>query len=182
MYTVDTLIQEHDNIYLFADSMYKKLVDIIGGEEIDIELFRNAVQFVRNYADKLHHGKEEAVLFKYMIDEIGPTAEVLIKNGMLVEHDLGRLYMMNLSTALDNYEEEKSLNYKLDIICAMSSYIELIKRHIEKENGAVFGFAQRMLSDDIKNKIDDESKKYELESNKKVEEIKYLEFLNKISK
>jgi len=127
---------------------------IIDGNSVDIEDFRKVVEFGRNYADKYHHGKEEKILFPKMEESIGELAKKLIRQGMLVEHDLGRLHTMQLIEALDKYEETKNDVYKLDIIMNATAYGDLLKRHIDKENNTVFTFAERHLKEDEKKSVD----------------------------
>lgn len=53
--------------------------------ELVQETLRECIDFGRNYADKHHHGKEEKILFRIMMENMGPVADKLIRNGMLVE-------------------------------------------------------------------------------------------------
>lgn len=72
---------------------------------VDVPDFKKMVDFIRKYADKIHHGKEEEFLFKVMMEELGAMGDNLIRHGMLVEHDIGRLYVSDLDGALDQYAE-----------------------------------------------------------------------------
>ena len=94
------MVDEHKNIKRMLEVIRKACLGIMNGKEIDYADFENMIDFVRNYADKNHHGKEEKILFTRMVDEIGGAAEKLVKFGMLVEHDLGRLFMKELEEAL----------------------------------------------------------------------------------
>ena len=68
-----------------------------------------------------------------MVEKLGSTGEVIIKNGMLVEHDLGRSYVKEL---IEGLEKVKAGNEeaKLDIIAAAISYTHLLEKHIDKED------------------------------------------------
>lgn len=168
MYGIDLLVSEHENIIKFVKIMKKSCRAILDGKDVDTDLFRKYVDFARNYADKHHHGKEEQILFKIMVDELPPVAEKLIKNGMLVEHDLGRLFMANLESALDNYDVADDEDYKreliLDIITNSVGYGDLLQRHIEKEDKVVYTFANRELSDDLKDLVNMKTRAFELEN------------------
>ncbi|WAW14718.1 hemerythrin domain-containing protein [Peptostreptococcus equinus] len=179
MYGIDILVKEHDNILKFIDLSRKSCREILDGKEVDIELFRKYIDFVRNYGDKHHHGKEEEILFKLMVDNLSPVAEKLINHGMLIEHDLGRLFMKNLEAALDRYEENKDNDCKLDIITNIIGYGDLLTRHIEKENKVVYTFAERELSDELKQQVDRSTEQFEKDyiSNKNRYE-KWLEELS----
>lgn len=178
MYGIDLLVEEHDNILRFIQASRKSCRSILNGGKVDVELFRSYIEFVRNYGDKHHHGKEEEILFKLMVDNLSPVAEKLIKQGMLIEHDLGRLFMINLEEALNNYEKTQDDDYKLDIITNTIGYGDLLTRHIEKENKVVYTFALRELNDAQKEEVNTKTKNFEEEniSNK----TKYENWLNEI--
>ena len=179
-YGVEVLITEHDNIVRFADFMKAKCCEILEGKEPDVKLFRQGIDFVRNYADKHHHGKEEQILFGIMLDKLGQVAEKLIRHGMLVEHDLGRMYMTELENALNRYEENRSTENKLDIITYMTAYIDLIKRHAGKENTVAFGFADRSLSAEDKALADEKTREFETDAEKAKSRDYYLEWLQNL--
>ena len=127
---------------------------------MDMEYFRNAVSFIRNFADKAHHQKEEKILFQAMMERLGTVAVNLIQHGMLVEHDLARLHVMELENALNAYEKEKTPENKLDIIANAVGYCYLLKRHVDKENAVVYPYAKKNLSADVMKQLDEEAVRY----------------------
>ena len=179
-YGVEILMAEHENIVRFADIMKIKCCNVLEGEVVDTKLFREAIDFVRNYADKHHHGKEEQILFERMLAKLGPVAEKLVKMGMLVEHDLGRLYMTELEAALNRYDENKNTENKLDILTNMTGYIDLIKRHAGRENEVVFSFADRSLTDEDKAYVDQKTKEFEEDKEKSEKRDYYMTWLDKL--
>ena len=179
-YGVEILMAEHENIVRFADIMKIKCCNVLEGEVVDTKLFREAIDFVRNYADKHHHGKEEQIHFERMLAKLGPVAEKLVKMGMLVEHDLGRLYMTELEAALNRYDENKNTENKLDILTNMTGYIDLIKRHAGKENAVVFSFADRSLTDEDKAYVDQKTKEFEEDKEKSEKRDYYMTWLDKL--
>ncbi|MDO4765966.1 MAG: hemerythrin domain-containing protein [Eubacteriales bacterium] len=154
---IEILIKEHQNILKAVKNMRKDAIAVMNGEEVRIERFREYLAFIRNYADKHHHGKEELILFQYMVDELGGAAEKLVKHGMLVEHDMGRLYAQNLENALNQYEEQANDDSKVDIIANAISYGDLLQRHIDKEDNVVYTFAQRQLKPEIMQKVNEQT-------------------------
>lgn len=90
MNCMDLMVEEHKNIKRMLAIIRKYCYKILKNEAVQYEEFYRIIDFVRNYADKHHHGKEETLLFDKMMHELGPTAEKLIRHGMFVEHDLGR--------------------------------------------------------------------------------------------
>lgn len=101
MYGIEILEKEHENILNFTNILEEKFINILDGKEnIDINFFEKAINFIRVYADGHHHKKEEDILFKYMLEDLGPLAEKLISSGMLVEHDLARFTTLELKKPL----------------------------------------------------------------------------------
>ena len=112
-----------------------------------------------------------------MLEKLGPVADKLIRNGMLVEHDLGRLHMNELLEAIDRYEKDPSTLNKLDIITNASGYATLLNRHIGKEDEVVYTFAQRSLSDEDKERVNAETKEFDEAPENKSDVEKYLDWL-----
>ena len=59
---------------------------------------------------------------------IRETAEKVVKYGMLVEHDLGRLYVTNLNEALEKALKNGNAEAKLDVIANAVSYTNLLRK------------------------------------------------------
>lgn len=179
MYGIEILVDEHKNILRLLDCVSASCYGVLKGEEVDVDLFKKYIDMARNYADKHHHGKEELILFKYMVDELGPVAEKLVNYGMLIEHDYGRLYLTSLDEALDAYKENKDDKLKLDIIANAIGYVNHLRRHIDKEDNVIYTFAERELNSEIKNTVDKETEDFEAENLDKISH--YLNWLDEIS-
>ena len=179
MNAIELMMNEHKNIQKMLTVIRKMCINVMNGVEIIIEDFRKVINFIRNYADSHHHKKEEVILFNKMIDELGLIAEKLVKHGMLVEHDLGRLYIKQLEEALNNYENGNK-DSKLDIVGNTYSYLDLLQRHISKEDNIVYTFATRELKQEIIDEINEKCYAFESE-NKEVEEeaLEILSYLQK---
>ncbi|SFE19360.1 Hemerythrin-like domain-containing protein [Peptostreptococcaceae bacterium pGA-8] len=179
MDNIQLLVSEHDNILKMISIMEKKAIALMNDRNESVEEFFEFIDFARNYADKHHHGKEELILFKYMVRELGPAAEKLVNNGMLVEHDLGRLYVSNLEEAVTRYRAEKSDELRLAVLTNAMGYGEHLRRHIAKENDVVYTFAQRSLSDEVMCKIEDETLDFEAANS--TTKLKYENWLNDLA-
>ncbi|MFC1546440.1 hemerythrin domain-containing protein, partial [bacterium] len=64
MRPIDPLINEHRLIERMIKLMSKKLNEIKEKNVVDVTFIDTAVDFIRTYADKCHHGKEEDILFR----------------------------------------------------------------------------------------------------------------------
>lgn len=118
---------------------------ILKNNKCETEDFYRLIDFIRNYADKHHHGKEETVLFKMMGEDLGQTVSDGPIRGMLIEHDLARLYISRLEEALKNYEQGEQ-DALLDIIANTISYTHLLKQHINTEDNTLYPFAEKRLT------------------------------------
>lgn len=181
MYSIDLMVKEHENILKLIDVIKIACCEILDGGEVNIEDFEKMIQFARNYADKHHHGKEEIILFSKMTQHLGTLAEKLINHGMLVEHDLGRLHISELETSLKQYREDPNTIYKLGIIGGAVGYANLLTRHIDKENNAVFTFAEKNLPSEILVSIDELVKEFEKNAKDNSIQDKYLGILDELT-
>ncbi len=148
MNAIEMMNHEHKNISRMLKIVRAACLKILNGEEINYEDFNKILEFIVKYADKHHHKKEEDILFDKMVKHLGGTAEKVVKTGMLVEHDLGRLYIKDLNRALDNVKAGEK-DAKLDLIANAISYTHLLERHIDKEDRVIYKYAERELSASI---------------------------------
>lgn len=179
MNAIEIMMEEHNYIRRMLKVIRKACFKVLKDEDVNYDDFYSIISFIRNYADGHHHNKEEIMLFNRMVENLGVLGEKTIKYGMLVEHDLGRLYVKNLEEALKNLKEGNE-EAKLDIIANAISYTDLLTRHADKEDNVIYKFAQRELNKDILDIIDKECVNYE-DKNTTVrdENIKILEDLEK---
>jgi len=152
-YAIALMVEEHKYIKRMLAVIRRLCYKVLQHDKVDYSDFFKAIDFIRNYADKHHHGKEEALLFEKMVEELGPTAEKLVKLGMYVEHDQGRLYTQELEAAVKRVMEGDD-EARLDVIANAISYTHLLNRHIDKEDGVVYVYAQKNLGSDTLNQLD----------------------------
>jgi hemerythrin-like domain-containing protein len=113
------------------------------GERVRPEVFRQAVDFVRNFADRCHHAKEEQNLFPRLeargVPRQGPIGV------MLFEHEEGRAFVGAIAGAIDAYESN-GLSAAAVIAENARGYADLLRGHIAKEDNVLFPMADRVLS------------------------------------
>lgn len=160
MESIKIMIEEHENIRRMLKVTRNISYRIMTKGDYEVSDFLRIIDFIRTYADKHHHGKEEDILFETMKKELEKLAQSGAITGMYIEHDMGRLYVLNLEKALKEFESGND-EARMDIIANAISYTNLLERHIEKENTALYKFAEKMLSDESKTFIDKESRKVE---------------------
>jgi hemerythrin-like domain-containing protein len=115
------------------------------GETVSPEVFKKVVDFVRVFADRCHHKKEEGELFpmlerKGILKHRGPIAV------MLMEHEQGRLFVKGLSEALGKYEKG-DVKAKDALVENARGYADLLDQHIYKEDNILYPMGDKVLSE-----------------------------------
>jgi hemerythrin-like domain-containing protein len=173
------MVEEHKNIMRMLKVVRSACKKIMDEKDICYEDFDDMIDFIRNYADKHHHGKEEKFLFKEMVAHLGKMGTNLVTHGMLVEHDWGRLFVSELSEALSRVKagDEDS---KLDVIANAIGYANHLTRHIAKEDAVVYTFAEKNLSKELLEDINKQTELFEEEANKQSVQDYYIKLLEKL--
>jgi len=141
----NVLSEEHQNILKVIDLMLSACEQLEKGKELDEAFFENAIDFIRNYADRYHHAKEEDILFKVMLENL----EGLHCNPipvMLDEHETGRRYVKGIEEGLKNKDKEK-------IIGNARGFGYLLQEHIFKEDNVLYPMAEQALNDQQKEEV-----------------------------
>jgi len=151
MKATSDLVKEHEGIMLMLGIMQKVVEKIEKGNSPDAEHLGKIIEFLRIFADKCHHGKEEGILFPELINmglskDTGPIAV------MLHEHMVGREYIKDMSVHFQEYKNGVS-EALTRIADDMKKYIYLLTGHIQKENQVLFPMADKILPDVMQNKI-----------------------------
>lgn len=181
MESIKIMVEEHENIRRMLKVIRKLCYRVMTNSDFDIADLPRIIDFVRTYADKHHHGKEEDILFETMNKEIEKLAKSGAITGMYIEHDMGRLYMGNLEKAINRFKSGDDES-RLDIIANAISYTDLLDRHIEKENTAMYRFAENMLNDSSKAFIEEECKKVETSATEAGLQKKYIGLIEELEK
>lgn len=137
------LRDQHQKILKVADV----LEEVLGNEPepgaFDFDAIADCVSFIRQYADALHHGKEEDLLFPEL-ESLGMTREAGPLAVMLQEHEMGRAYAKSMADALPAAREGDQDDCRR-LLHAGLGYVELIRGHINKEDNVLFNWADEMI-------------------------------------
>ncbi|MCG6972746.1 MAG: hemerythrin domain-containing protein [Desulfobacterales bacterium] len=112
----------------------------------DPVLIDTAVDFIRTYADKTHHGKEEEILFRDLKERKLSEADRRLMNDLIEEHVLGRKLTGSLIKANDRYRNGDS-GALSEIISGLRLLIDFYPKHIEKEDKVFFPAARQYFSE-----------------------------------
>jgi len=149
------LKKEHESILHVLNILDRMLADKSKEATQKIEYFNEVVYFLKIFADKCHHGKEENYLFVKLVEK-GIPKEGGPVGVMLQEHEMGRRYISQMAQAL----EAKNLP---DFGAAAINYRDLLRLHIEKENNALFAMADDLISEQEQDDLFEKFEKHEEE-------------------
>ena len=135
------LIEEHGGIMLMLKIMEKVAAKLKNDQVVEKDHLRKIAEFLSNFADKCHHGKEEGILFPTLLATLSNTK---IINELLGEHQTGRDYIRGIVESLESYQPGNSHAYHIAI--NMLGYAALLTDHIRKENTLLFPIADKELS------------------------------------
>lgn len=181
MDAIELMMDEHKYIMRGLKIFRKLSVEILNSNTVDFVSFEKMILFVRNYADKHHHNKEEVVLFKKMETQLG---EKMVKgplSGMYIEHDLGRQHIRLLEEALLKVKNG-DLDSRVDIIANSICYSDLLTRHIDKEDKLIYNFARRALSKVDMEDVNESCENIELEATNNQLQKHYIGVLEELEK
>lgn len=119
------------------------------------------LEFLRVFADRCHHGKEEDILFP-ALEKAGMPRQNGPIGVMLHEHVLGRGHIADMGTALDGLKAGKP-GAAQDLTRAARAYVGLLTQHIAKENTVLFPMSESLLGEQVLTAMHDDFERLEVE-------------------
>jgi len=142
---IEVLMREHTLILRVLAALERKLTSWESGAPPDRAYVEKTVEFLRGFADRCHHGKEEDILFTTMVDELdfprkaGPVAV------LTAEHVTGRDFIRKIAEAVAGLgQDPAALRQAIE---NGRGYIQLLRAHIEREDAVVFPMVEQFLDD-----------------------------------
>jgi len=118
--------------------------DMERGRHADVAMLATAVEFLRVYADKLHHGKEETLFFPMLVKRGVPPQGCPI-GGLNHEHEKGRALVRALAEQAPAYAQGRP-GAKESLLETLRGILDLYQNHIWKEDAMVFPMADKVLT------------------------------------
>ena len=148
---------ENDHVYILT--LTEVMQKIALSESPDPAHVESVITIIKNFADGIHHAKEENLLFpklgqKGFSPHQGPVAV------MLHEHVEGRNFVKGMSENLELYKSGKH-EAAAGISVNMEGYASLLQNHIAKENNILFKMADNVLSADEQSELIDDFERVE---------------------
>ena len=143
MEATEILKHEHQAILLVIAAVEKEVASIEKTGKIHVQTVREIADFLKNFVDRCHHGKEEKHLFAMMHErgmpmENGPLAV------MLHEHERGRACVRAVAEAVSGKgaPDAAAIRKAKENLAA---YAQLLRAHIDKEDNVLYPMADRLL-------------------------------------
>lgn len=146
MRPTDELEHEHRVIEPVAGALERMAERLRAGKDIDRELLDKTVAFMREFADRCHHGKEEAHLFPYLEGKGVPEGGCPL-GALRQEHRVGRLLTGTLATHSPGIEKGDA-EARTAVANALAELAELYPKHIWKEDNMLFPLCEKLLDED----------------------------------
>ena len=145
------LVAEHRLILRLITLLERNAARTAAGDFTDWQFYLNGVDFIRNYADRFHHAKEEDVLFSALVRNGMPRENSPVA-AMLMEHDQGRAYVVGMEAAV-----QKTLDglpgHESAIAENALAYAALLREHIGKEDDILYPLAERVIPEAMRGEI-----------------------------
>lgn len=138
------LVEEHEVILRIIAVLNAAVGRLRAGQEVSPEVFRQAIDFIRTFADRCHHGKEQDLLFP-VLEQRGIPREGGPIGVMLYEHDQGRAFVKQMAEALEAWADGEEAARE-ELLEGAQGYAQLLSQHILKENRILYPMADQVLS------------------------------------
>jgi len=140
------LREEHDVILEMLDALDAIAHRVETGNEVSLQVLTDLHEFFVLFADRLHHEKEEDLLFPFLERKGVPRAGGPLGR-MLKEHEEGRAFVKTMATNAQGCADREESARK-SWLTAARGYANLLRNHIWKENEVLFQIAERLISPD----------------------------------
>jgi len=140
------LMTEHRLIDRVVADVTLELGELASGKrEIDPEYIDTVVDFIRTYADRLHHGKEENILFLELVMKPLPEQVEDAMRMLVDDHIWARAKTSALVAATVRYRAGDD-GAAEDIADTLTKLLHFYPIHIEKEEHSFFKMALEQFS------------------------------------
>jgi hemerythrin-like domain-containing protein len=140
------LMIEHRLIERMLSLTKDALAQIESTHEVDPVFVDTVVDFIRMYADRTHHGKEEDILFRDLSKRPLSAEDHGVMKELIDEHIFGRQTTKALVEANTRYRNgDKSA--LAGIAGELRTLVEFYPKHIEKEDKIFFPASRAYVTD-----------------------------------
>lgn len=141
---IAVLVHEHDIIKKVAAALSELASSAERAVQADPATLREVVRFMREFADRCHHAKEEKILFPAMVAKGVPDSGCPVA-GLIQEHQRGRALVSAFAEAVEALAGGAP-GAPANVARAVGELVDFYGKHIWKEDEMVFPMVQRLFS------------------------------------
>jgi hemerythrin-like domain-containing protein len=138
---------EHRLIEQMIALIEQKLKQVETTNQVDPLFIDTVIDFIKIYADRTHHGKEEDILFRELSNKQMSDQDRQIMDELVDEHVLGRKITKELVEANAKYRSGEKSTLAI-IVSKLRELVNFYPKHIEKEDKVFFPAYMKYLSDE----------------------------------
>lgn len=140
---------ENDHVHILR--LTEVITAMVENRSKEIGHFELVIELIREFADGLHHAKEENLLFPFLGEkgfspEQGPVAV------MLSEHSQGRNFVREALEDIREFKNGKQGELQ-SVYENLGNYATLLQNHISKENNILFRMADKVFSEEEQRRL-----------------------------
>lgn len=145
------LVDEHRLILRMIALLERNAPRTAVGDYRNWQFYLDGVDFIRSYADRFHHAKEEDVLFAALVENGMPRENSPVA-AMLLEHDQGRTYVLGMEMAVRE-ALDGCAGREAAVAENALAYAALLREHIAKEDDILYPLAERVIPEAMRGEI-----------------------------
>jgi len=141
------LMIEHRLIEKMLAIINDRIMAIEKSQTVDPVLIDTIVDFIKTYADRTHHGKEEDILFRDLEGKNMSESDTKIMKELVEEHQQGRKLVADLVAAKESYlaGNKESLTAMIKELKALTAFYPA---HIKKEDDMFFPSTEKYFTNE----------------------------------
>ena len=147
----DQLKAEHEKIMILLRILQGICAELEAKRDINPLYLGQVIEFMKIFVDKLHHGKEEELLFP-MMRKVGGRRESGQVSELMIDHIKGRSLSRDMDLAAlryGRYDRDAPARF----VERAKNYISPLTEHIRRENEIYFPIVEKLLSEKQKKEV-----------------------------
>ena len=154
------LMTEHRLIEKMLTIVKQKVLEAEQNKRIDSVFVDTMVDFIKTYADRTHHGKEEEIMFRDLLKKnMGPEDTAML-NDLIDEHRQARKKVREIVEAKEQFLNGDSRSLEI-ITNTMKWLIDFYPKHIIKEDKVFFPKTEAYFSSEELDRMLEEFREFD---------------------
>lgn len=133
---------DHRHISTLLAVLARKVIKLRSGQEINLSLVRDVVDYLQRYADRSHHPMED-ILYQYYLDKKGESGDV---HRLAMEHRQLQKITEQLFDTLTMILNDAVVP-RDRLIDEIDGFVEIQRKHLQEEEGQILPLLEEHLDD-----------------------------------